>query len=279
MVAATKMSGPLDILRQLYPQARVTSTRRDPNSALGRANPHSYHNIGQAFDVAPIPGVAFPDYVNSLKSGGVNVVEALDEASHPKAWTTGPNWHVAFGDQSVAPRKPRSLADLGDFAQPSPVGLGAQPMQSPRSLADLQMPQMQQHKPGLFGKGGDGWKILGILGDSYLGANGHEGHYIPQLMRQRENEQTMAFDREKLNAQLDMERQKAMEPPQYVQNAQAWASMGPEQRRQVLQQQDAVNPINVSTPQGTQNVPRTTVKKIGDKTYYSIGGEWYEESE
>jgi hypothetical protein len=82
-----------------------------PNSALGRANPHSYHNIGQAFDVAPIPGVAFPDYVNSLKSGGVNVVEALDEASHPKAWTTGPNWHVAFGDQSVAPRKPRTLAD------------------------------------------------------------------------------------------------------------------------------------------------------------------------
>jgi hypothetical protein len=220
------MSGPLDILRQLYPQARVTSTRRDPNSALGRANPHSYHNIGQAFDVAPIPGVAFPDYVNSLKSGGVNVVEALDEASHPKAWTTGPNWHVAFGDQSVAPRKPRSLADLGDFNQPSPVGLNAQPMHPARTLADLQTPQVAAQKHGLFGKGGDGWKILGILGDSYLGANGHQGNYIPQLLHQREADQAMAFDREKLNASSICSGRRRWSRRNTFRTLKAWASMG-----------------------------------------------------
>jgi hypothetical protein len=274
--------GPLDILHRLYPQARVTSAYRDPNSKLGRANPRSYHNIGQAFDIAPMQGVKFGDYVNSLKSNGVNVVEALDEATHPLPHTTGPNWHIAYGAQQVAPRKPRTLADMATSPIPEsfvPMSMNeAQPMQSaPMTLADLNLPQGQIPKPNhtrqTLGN------IAGVLGDALMAYGGMQPQFGPNLMRQQDEERQMGFEREKLNAQLEAARQKALEPPQYIQNAQAWAGLTPEQKRLVLQQQDAVNPINVSTPQGTQNVPRTTTKTINGKTYYQIGGEWYEESE
>jgi hypothetical protein len=291
------MNDPLGILRQLYPDARVTSARRDPNSALGRANPHSYHNIGQAFDIAPMHGVSFGDYVNNLKSNGVNVVEALDEASNPKPWTTGPNWHIAYGASQVAPpqRKPRTLADAAlpgvihgygggtwnpDGSQATPVSLGdTQPMQqAPRTLADLQTPQVAP-KHGLFGKGGDGWKILGILGDSYSEANGRQGNYIPELQKQREDDRTLAFDREKWNAQLEAHRQealaKAAEPPQFIQNLQAYTSMPDEAKRQYLSYLDATNPIAVSGPQGTQRVPRSLGPKPGtvEDGFVFLGGD------
>jgi hypothetical protein len=90
----------LQLLHQQYPGAFVTSGARDPSSALGKANPRSYHNVGEAFDIRPMPGVDFNSYVSSLKNAGLPVVEALDEAKHPKPWTTGPNWHVAFAGEN-----------------------------------------------------------------------------------------------------------------------------------------------------------------------------------
>jgi hypothetical protein len=276
------MSSPLEILNQLFPQARVTSTRRDPNSRLGRANPRSYHNIGQAFDVAPIPGVQFNDYVNRLKSSGVNVVEALDEASHPLKHTTGPNWHIAYGGAQVAPqRKKPTLASIAkpDMGQ-MPVGLNAQPMQT-STLGDLALPQgdIPNKKPGLFGKGGDGWKILGILGDSYAEANGRPGVYIPQLLKNRQMEAEQAAQREEFDRRLELERQKALQPPQFAQNA-AWFAQQPVPvQAQILKAQDMYDPRTVVGPQGTQLAPRLQTKQIGEKTYYNIGGEWYEEGE
>jgi hypothetical protein len=271
--------GPLDILHRLYPQARVTSAYRSPSSPLGRANPHSYHNIGQAFDIAPMQGVSFGDYVNGLKSNGVNVVEALDEASSPKPWTTGPNWHIAYGGASVAPqRKPKTLADIAapDMSAQMPLTASVQP-QDYAPVNGVDLPQGNIPKPNHTGK--TLANIAGILGDSLMAYSGMQPTFGPNLYRQQDEERQMAFDREKLNAQLDMQRQKALEPPQFVQNLQAYLAMTPEQKRSLLQYQDATNPINVSTPQGTQNVPRTATKTINGKTYYSIGGEWYEESE
>jgi hypothetical protein len=161
-----------------------------------------------------------------------------------------------------------------------PVNIGADPsaMQAPTSLASFaDLPQGNIPKPNhtrqTLGN------IAGILGDALMAYGGMQPQFGPNLMRQQDEDRQMGFEREKLNAMLEAKRQQALEPPQYIQNAQAWAGLTPEQKRLVLQQQDAVNPINVSTPQGTQNVPRSTVKQINGKTYYSIGGEWYEESE
>jgi hypothetical protein len=131
----------------------------------------------------------------------------------------------------------------------------------------------KQHSKLNFGN------IAGVLGDALMAYGGMQPQFAPALRAQQERDQEMAFDREKLNAQLEMQRQKALEPPQFVQNLQAYLAMTPEQKRSLLQYEDATNPINVSTPQGTQNVARTTTKQVNGKTYYNIGGEWYEETE
>lgn len=277
------LSDPLGILRQLYPNARVTSTRRDPNSALGRANPHSYHNIGQAFDVAPIPGVSFGDYVNNLKSNGVPVVEALDEATSPKPWTTGPNWHIAFGGSQVAPRKPRTLADIAkpDLNTPAPItGLDAQPAQPQMTLADLtqQMPQGDIPAPhhSKFNAG----NVLGVLGDALMAYGGLKPEFGPRLAQQQSDERQMAFDREKLNAQLEVARQKALEPPAEVQTAAYWDNLrrtDPGQFARLMTTMDTYNPKTTIGPQGEQIVPRVQTQVLDGRVYHKIAGQWVEE--
>jgi hypothetical protein len=221
---------------------------------------------GDHLHVQGLPAGTFPYYGNQGVAGLVNGVDT----SAPK------------GVAMPAP-KPRSLASLAmpnPSAMSMPVNIGADPsaMQAPTSLASFaDLPQGNIPKPNhtrqTLGN------IAGILGDALMAYGGMQPQFGPNLMRQQDEDRQMGFEREKLNAMLEAKRQQALEPPQYIQNAQAWAGLTPEQKRLVLQQQDAVNPINVSTPQGTQNVPRSTVKQINGKTYYSIGGEWYEESE
>jgi hypothetical protein len=90
-------------------------------------------------------------------------------------------------------------------------------------------------------------------------------------------EEDRAFDREKLNAEVEARRTKAMQPPAFAQNAMWFISQPKEVQRAILTAQDAYDPTVVSTPQGTQRIPRVMSKKIGDRTYYNIGGEWFEE--
>ncbi len=86
------------IVGQLYPDARITSLHRDPNSALGRANPNSWHNKSNAaVDVAPIPGMTYDQYIQGFQRNGYGIIEARDEQANPLPWTTGPNWHVVLG--------------------------------------------------------------------------------------------------------------------------------------------------------------------------------------
>lgn len=88
-----------EVIQSLYPRARVTQVRRDPNSRLGRANPRSWHNrTGAAVDVAPIPGMTFQQYVNGIQRAGYSILEARDEVSNPSAHATGPHWHVVIGE-------------------------------------------------------------------------------------------------------------------------------------------------------------------------------------
>lgn len=87
------------VIQQLFPNVRVTDGRRPADSALGRANPKSWHvRSGGAVDVAPIPGMTFEQYVGRVKSAGYNVIEAIDEVKHPSAHATGPHWHIVIGE-------------------------------------------------------------------------------------------------------------------------------------------------------------------------------------
>lgn len=99
------MPDAVNLVKSLFPTARVTSTKRSPTSVLGRKNPRSYHNIGKAIDIAPIPGIKFKDYVSSLKNAGLDVVEAIEEVGKGRSkHATGDHWHVAYATGSKAPK-------------------------------------------------------------------------------------------------------------------------------------------------------------------------------
>lgn len=86
-------------VRSVFPQARVTETRRPRASRLGRANPGSWHvRSGGAVDIAPIPGMTFQQYVQRLRSAGYRIIEQRDEVNNPSAHATGPHWHVVLGE-------------------------------------------------------------------------------------------------------------------------------------------------------------------------------------
>ena len=86
------------VAEQLYPGIHVTDWQRDPNSALGRANPGSWHNhTGAAIDARPMKGMSFQEYVNGFRAKGYKIIEAIDEVANPSKHATGKHWHVVLG--------------------------------------------------------------------------------------------------------------------------------------------------------------------------------------
>lgn len=86
-------------VQRIYPNARITQVERDPNSALGKANPDSYHNHTKgAVDVAPIAGMTFEQYVQGYRDQGYPVLEAKNEVGAGRSpHATGDHWHVVLG--------------------------------------------------------------------------------------------------------------------------------------------------------------------------------------
>src|SRR5438445_388981 len=87
-LAVPELASLIATIKQLFPQANVTSGYRGPNNPLTIAHPGSMHAQGspedpRAVDVAPIPGVNFNDYVSKIKQAGVPIAQAFDEATHP----------------------------------------------------------------------------------------------------------------------------------------------------------------------------------------------------
>ena len=80
---------------------KVTSSARSLTDPLTKANPTSYHSIGnggRAIDTPAIPGMTFEQYVKSVKDDGFEVLEAIDEYKNPSKHSTGPHWHIAVGN-------------------------------------------------------------------------------------------------------------------------------------------------------------------------------------
>lgn len=205
------MAGFDDYLRQSFPNIRITSGPRDPNSRLGRANPRSWHNQGKAWDTAPVEGMSYDQYVDRIKQDGWDVLEARDEVKNPSKHATGPHWHVAVGG-----RKEPQVNGLAGLLGPDIYQMAGREQrgEQPIGLAELfnqgaiqpEIPQMQAPqanlpKPGAFAKGGKGWEILGIIGDALQTAGGGQATYAPYVMNQRDLETQGRQKLEQLMAQ------------------------------------------------------------------------------
>lgn len=88
------------VVSSIYPNAHITQDLRDPDSALGRANPGSYHNSsGSAVDVRPIPGMTFEQFIQGIEDEGYEIIEKRDEVRNPSRHATGPHWHVVIAQR------------------------------------------------------------------------------------------------------------------------------------------------------------------------------------
>jgi hypothetical protein len=123
--------------QRLYPQARITQVERDPNSALGKANPGSYHNHTKgAVDVAPIPGMTFDQYVQGFRNDGYPVLEAKNEVGAGRsAHATGDHWHVVLGRREKPVGK-GSTSTSGKPAKAIPVSVSKQIDEKVAALID-----------------------------------------------------------------------------------------------------------------------------------------------
>lgn len=160
------------LVRSVYPEAHITQTLRDPNSALGRKNPGSYHVQANdtpgiiPVDVRPIRGMSFSRFVDGFKQAGLEVLEARDEVSNPSSHATGPHWHVALGDGQGLPAGAK-IVRMGDGGATerapsvSAPGAGSSARASPASPPAVKLGSgLEAPAPdGLtLGKGGDEFK-------------------------------------------------------------------------------------------------------------------------
>ncbi len=146
--------------------------------------------------------------------GERDVVEALDEQKHPLPHTTGPNWHIAYGQSQIrpSPLPPSNIHGLldnmppdGGNQMPPTYGSGPQMIPTPR-VAGMEMPgtpamslggqdasgpsslhdilaglpdQDPQPHHKAFGQGGKGWVIAGIIADALAKGFGGQGQFAP----------------------------------------------------------------------------------------------------
>jgi hypothetical protein len=267
-----------DYLSQTFPGVRITSGRRDPNSALGRANPKSFHNVGKAWDTAPIPGMDFKQYVDRVGQD-YEILEARDEVSNPSAHATGPHWHMAVGDRKARNVQPTGgLADLMNGIQPMALrtaggaqGLaGLLPQNQPiQPMGQEQLMPMEPNikKPGAFAQGGRGWEIMGIIGDALQTAGGGQATYGPAMMDIREQEEK---GRQALALLMEQQKVKAQERQASLQD---WRLKEDYQR----ENQGPTNAARMAIEAGYQ--PGTPQFKAAVQQYMQrpimIGGEAY----
>lgn len=118
-----------------------------------------------------------------------------------------------------------SMGSGGIFGNPGPISQGGDPFSIPvggmPDVLSQQLPQMAAAKPKLFGKGGDGWKYIGILGDALQTAGGGRGTYMPAMLDvQQQAEQERRFQQQLAQqAQLKREELANRTPYRFSDNA------------------------------------------------------------
>jgi hypothetical protein len=82
--------------------ARITSTYRDADHPLSKANPKSWHTRSHAaVDMAPIEGMTFEQAKAAIEAQGYTLIEALNETGKGKSkHATGYHWHFVIGEGS-----------------------------------------------------------------------------------------------------------------------------------------------------------------------------------
>ena len=175
----------------------------------------------------------------------------------------------AGGQSQMPPQPPPSLGAMANGPMQPNIDTTAQPAQYLGALASL--PQGQIPGKSKFTAA----NIMGVLGDALSAYGGRQPTFGPFLQQQQMLQQQQNFERQKFQQELQM-RMFAMTHPEDWMKAQMFSQLPTDQQYNIGHYEDVTNPINVSTPQGTQNVPRTATKVVNGTTYFRVGNDWYQ---
>lgn len=158
----------------------------------------------------------------------------------------------------------RKLAYDGPASPPLAFG-NAQPIVPMGQMPDIQTPQLPQKKQGFFGQGGFGRYLAGSLGDA-LARNAGLGTPFMDAMQQRQQQQYEDELYQRRSAQewakfvreheYERENPKPQQPPAIAGEVAWFTGLSPEEQKRVVKYMDYKNPVSVSGPAGTFNIPR-----------------------
>lgn len=103
--------------------------------------------------------------------------------------------------------KPKFLDTFG-----APGGPMSPEMSPLPDVLSQQLPDMAAEKPKLFGKGGKGWQVLGIIGDALQTAGGGRATYMPAMLDMQAKVDEERKWQAQLQQQMELARIKANDP-------------------------------------------------------------------
>ena len=260
---------------------------------------NSDHLNGTAADFTASPAALraqFGSGVHILDEGDHRHVSGLSDVPYfgrngTAGLVNGIDTSAPKGNSMISPRKPKPpvVPQMADV----PLGIeGSQPIDMPVDLGGI-APAPHVKKGGLFGSGLSLGEALVYGLNGYLAGIGNQAgaSNLDMMFGRAKIDDERNFAREQLAAKIAADREermaKAMEPPAFVRNAQAFAQLSPEQKAQVGQYYDVTNPIvaDVARPDGSvfrQQFPRNfgpQTQEVDGVTYYNINGKWYDNPE
>ena len=97
----------LSILKQKFPDLKITSTLRNSSQSIGKNSKTSRHNVGEAFDISHTNKNVY-DYLNSyeglnlLNRYGLGVLDETNPETMKKTGATGPHFHIGADSTLVS---------------------------------------------------------------------------------------------------------------------------------------------------------------------------------
>lgn len=228
------------------------------------------HHILDEGDHRHVSGLSDVPYYG--RQGIAGLVNGVDTTAHQGAGMLQPRKarpNLAAMSQVVGGIDP--LGPMSAIPQPA---MAQAPQMPPQEAPPV---PMQPHRPKL-----NGAAIAGILGDALAAYGGQRGVFAPMMADQRHEEAEDNRFQQRLAAEIEERRRRAMEPPQEFQTADYFNQLPPEARQRFLSARDAISPIVADIAQPDGSVRRSIIPRgqmsgpqpgVVEDGYVFVGGD------
>jgi len=188
----------------------------------------------------------------------------------------------------IRPQKPQPAPALAPDIAPSVAGYGMGDQMPLQSGLDTTVGKLPAGPPKFFSKNGAAPYLFSAIGDAFAIHNDQEPTGVKNIMAMNADDKKQSFDREKWNAELELERQKMLEPPADFQTADYYNKLPQPQQQSFLAARDSIAPIVADYVDGAGVTHKGVYSRtdhafagggdtqvIDGKTYQLVGGQWH----